>query len=169
MFAGAAIGGLSQFLGANRQKSFFDEMSGRLDTVRSPEHFNELFGNLRSTASPFMQDFREGTFQAATSTARGTSAVGQRRGFGSVSGLQAEGAASAVFAKGRATESAFAIEQMKLASAQQDAEARDIANLLGTPYGAVSPAQAAMAGGGAGLEAVNTARYFETLAGRDVA
>ena len=101
------------------------------------------------------------------STARSTAVQGQRRGHGSVSGLQGEGAASAVRMNLRATESAFAIEQLKIARAQQDAEARDIQALLGTPYGAVSPTQAAISGGGAGLEAAQTARYFETLAGRD--
>jgi len=167
MGIGVGVGLLSHYLGANAQKGFFNEMQKKLEGIRSQEHLDKLYASQRRTGSPFLADLGRAADTTALSTARSISGAGRRRGFGSVASLQASGAAASVHMNRRATESAFAIEQMKMARAQQDSEARDVAMLLGTPYGAVSPGQAALAGGGAGMEAVNTARYFETLAGRE--
>lgn len=166
MLIGTGVGALSQWLGANQQQKFFNQMQERLTTIRSPEHLRQLFGEQRRMASPYLNDLQVGTNMRATSAARSVSAQGQRRGFGAVSGLQAEGAVNDLFMGRRQTESALALEQLKMAMAQQDSQARDVMGLLQTPYGAVSPAQSALAGGGVGLEAVQTANYFETLAGR---
>ena len=162
-----AAGALSNFLGANRQSSFYNDLQGRITGASSPDRLDAIFRTLIQAESGTFNRISRGEQLGAQTSAERTRASFRRAGLSGVGESVAGGADISAFLKGQRARDVFRIELLKRAQDQQRLEVNSLMGLLNTPFGAVSPASAALSGAGTGIEALVNAKYAEQLAGRD--
>ena len=162
----AGVGAFASFLGARSQKNHFNDMQGRIDQALSPEALDETYQGLLGRSSGAIQAMR--TDSRLQGQAQGGAAMAQfrRAGLSGVGETVSQGIQSGITSRSQRASEAFKFELMKQAQQQQYAQVQAMQGLMQTPFGGVSPAQASLAGAGAGLEAFGNSAYAEQFYGR---
>lgn len=162
----AGVGAFTSFLGARRQRKFFEDIQGRFEEALSDEAIGARYRSfLAENRGAFTAQERDVRVEAEA-RATGAAARFRRAGLSGIGETVGAGIKANISTRARRARDVFRVELLKQARETQFAEAQAIRGLLSTPYGAVSPASAAIGGAGAGLEAFQNARFAEQFAGR---
>lgn len=163
---GAGIGALSQFLGAQSQRKFFEDIQGQIDESLSSDAVGARFRDLLGIAQPGLQARARDARIGAEARGDEVSARFRRAGLTGAGESVAAGVKAGTSIRAQNAMDAVKLDLFTNAQQLQLAKARSLAGLLQTPFGAVSPAAAGVAGAGSGLEAVASAEFANQLSGR---
>ena len=158
----AAIGAFSSFLGARSSQG----LEQRFTEAGSEERLDEIFrANLGRQSGAFAASQRG---ERARAEARGGATVARfrRAGLTGVGEGVAQGVRAGVSLNAQRARDSFRLEILKNSQRQQQQEQAALLSLMGTPHGGVSPTSAALGGAGAGIEAVQNARFAEQFFGK---
>jgi len=162
----AGIGAFSSFLGARSSNNRFKDLQDRFDTAGSQDRLDEIFRRNLGRQSGAFSASQRGEQAQAQASGNAAAARFRRAGLSGVGEDVGEGISAGVNLNAQRARDSFRLEILKNSQQQQQQEQASILALMQTPHGGVSPTSAALGGAGAGIEAVQNARFAEQFYGR---
>ena len=164
--AATGVGAFTSFLGAQSQRRFFENLTGEVRGTFGVGPQQQRFQNLLKLNQPFLASGEASARGMAATEGERVAGRFRRAGLSGIGEDQAAGARRAAFSRSRRASDAFKLELARQAQEQIIGERQALMGILQSPFGAVSPAAAAVSGAGTGLEAFVNANFAEQLAGR---